>query len=1010
LLRWSLLRTMAATPDGGISPRTALLRLVGDDEPSMLEEELQRRGLGPSYTLDAAGNSLLHVAITYGAFSTLQWLLAAKADPNSPDAHGMTPLHFASTDGAVDAVRALLHASADVHVYSEDRLVRLGRMPMYVCGGRTPLHVASTAEGIRLLLAAAADADARDFDGNTAWDVALRDGSKPRADLAAVLRPGAEIPDMAIIEEARRADNRARATRLTLKDTCQRFLDESDSLGSVSGDQGSFGDREGELAATHLKDVGAGCRDGLGASDGFRSLPSALSTLLAPMPELSSDAPWCFVPVNAVPAFQHLKIDEGPNQHRAFRGAHLWRPQANTLAAATAPFAGDCVLHSKAALQAVAGTNVPPSLALPEGVYAWCYCGHQLGKFSGQLGDGAALCARLAREPSHTNWELSWKGAGRTPFSRDGTTGRKSMGSCVRELLLSETLSAMGIPCTRGLAVFASTSFFERSKLAALAAKGPAGHLESMVAGFPVLIVGKAWCSNCKAAKAIFTDLGASYEVLELEDADKRPLVKNPEAYQDLLEATTGVRSVPCVFLSAKYLGGRDDIEALQRTDKLRDLLGEAGALGISGAVSTSRRSPGLPEERDNAGALLVRACPGVGMVRFGTFDIANGPELDPRNGRAGPSTGDYQMVASLVAFAGGTGGAAGLLLNACRQSALLAARWAALGIVHGMLNTDNMHIEGAMIDVTSAEFMAVYNPLNDASGPAAARGRYCYRQQAAAVHWGLKRLAAALSRGAGQLPEDEASAIVAQFPRMYSIAWLREMRAKLGLAQATEGGVKQARADRALLRHLFKTMEDTFSDFTATFHCLLPPRPLNGQEMLERLAACAAPPPSAAVRAEELHKLAVRIRPVEPMDLLDHLAGSAEQVSAGREASAHIRRRLARRLARHGEADRLEEAAAAAGSLDPSALRAADAEAWTSWLQTYAERCSLLEGGGADGAMMARANPKFVPRPWVIDAAAVAAERGDFAPARRLLDLLPHAFDHTSDFAELARSVPPDS
>lgn len=46
---------------------------------------------------------------------------------------------------------------------------------------------------------------------------------------------------------------------------------------------------------------------------------------------------------------------------------------------------------------------------------AHCYCGHQFGHFSGQLGDGATMYLGELLTPRGERWEVQFKGAGRTP-------------------------------------------------------------------------------------------------------------------------------------------------------------------------------------------------------------------------------------------------------------------------------------------------------------------------------------------------------------------------------------------------------------------------------------------------------------------------------------------------------------------------------------------------------------------------------------------------------------------
>lgn len=47
---------------------------------------------------------------------------------------------------------------------------------------------------------------------------------------------------------------------------------------------------------------------------------------------------------------------------------------------------------------------------------AHCYCGHQFGYFSGQLGDGAAMYLGEVVNSLGQRWELQFKGAGLTPY------------------------------------------------------------------------------------------------------------------------------------------------------------------------------------------------------------------------------------------------------------------------------------------------------------------------------------------------------------------------------------------------------------------------------------------------------------------------------------------------------------------------------------------------------------------------------------------------------------------
>ncbi|HEX2606513.1 MAG TPA: YdiU family protein [Flavisolibacter sp.] len=84
--------------------------------------------------------------------------------------------------------------------------------------------------------------------------------------------------------------------------------------------------------------------------------------------------------------------------------------------------------------------------------YAACYAGHQFGQWAGQLGDGRAITAGEVISTTGMSWELQWKGAGRTAYSRRAD-GRAVLRSSVREYLMSEAMFHLGVPTTRALSL-----------------------------------------------------------------------------------------------------------------------------------------------------------------------------------------------------------------------------------------------------------------------------------------------------------------------------------------------------------------------------------------------------------------------------------------------------------------------------------------------------------------------------------------------------------------------------
>jgi len=83
------------------------------------------------------------------------------------------------------------------------------------------------------------------------------------------------------------------------------------------------------------------------------------------------------------------------------------------------------------------------------------YSGHQFGVYVPQLGDGRAILLGEVRNGRNEKWDLQLKGAGLTPFSRDGD-GRAVLRSTIREYLCGEAMHGLGIPTTRALGVVGS--------------------------------------------------------------------------------------------------------------------------------------------------------------------------------------------------------------------------------------------------------------------------------------------------------------------------------------------------------------------------------------------------------------------------------------------------------------------------------------------------------------------------------------------------------------------------
>ena len=118
--------------------------------------------------------------------------------------------------------------------------------------------------------------------------------------------------------------------------------------------------------------------------------------------------------------------------------------------------------------------------ALPEGAQpiAQAYAGHQFGGFSPRLGDGRALLLGEVIDRHGRRRDLAFKGSGRTPFSRGGD-GKAAVGPMLREVIVGESMHALGIPTTRALAVVATGEpvFREQALPGAVLTRVAASHL-----------------------------------------------------------------------------------------------------------------------------------------------------------------------------------------------------------------------------------------------------------------------------------------------------------------------------------------------------------------------------------------------------------------------------------------------------------------------------------------------------------------------------------------------------
>ncbi len=103
---------------------------------------------------------------------------------------------------------------------------------------------------------------------------------------------------------------------------------------------------------------------------------------------------------------------------------------------------------------------------VPEGFepLAMAYAGHQFGQWAGQLGDGRGLLLAQIRTPDQRLIDFHLKGAGQTPYSRQGD-GRAVLRSVIREYLAGHALTSLGIASSQALGFVTSDTPVRRESI-----------------------------------------------------------------------------------------------------------------------------------------------------------------------------------------------------------------------------------------------------------------------------------------------------------------------------------------------------------------------------------------------------------------------------------------------------------------------------------------------------------------------------------------------------------------
>ncbi len=72
-------------------------------------------------------------------------------------------------------------------------------------------------------------------------------------------------------------------------------------------------------------------------------------------------------------------------------------------------------------------------------------------------------------------------------------------------------------------------------------------------------------CNYCEAAKRLLTRNNATYEEINISNVEG--------AMEEMIKKSNGKRTIPQIFFDENHIGGYDEVRALEKENKLQDLL-----------------------------------------------------------------------------------------------------------------------------------------------------------------------------------------------------------------------------------------------------------------------------------------------------------------------------------------------------------------------------------------------------------------------------------------------------
>lgn len=251
---------------------------------------------------------------------------------------------------------------------------------------------------------------------------------------------------------------------------------------------------------------------------------------------------------------------------------------------------------------------------------------------------------------------------------------------------------------------------------------------------------------------------------------------------------------------------GRATLRAMLREYLISECM---HALGVPTSRSLALVKTGIPVNRETVhdGAILTRVMDS--HIRVGTFEFAR-QYLDIQ---AQKSFLNYTIQRHFPEISNEPNKALAFLKAVQKKQLDLIVHWMRIGFIHGVMNTDNMHIGGQTFDYGPCAFMDTYDTKTVFSSIDTS-GRYAYGNQPEIALWNLSVLAGAILPQIDDNQEkavEMARQVLNNFSEEYRQAWRKMMCAKIGLDSMSNQAL-------ILLDQLLTWMETHQADYTNTF------------------------------------------------------------------------------------------------------------------------------------------------------------------------------------------------